>query len=291
MVTTVGIMTRADCCQSREDTARVLLANTEAAPDSIVGATDCLNPGGGFPASTYRNYNCTGSAPARFVYLAVFCSAVCAAVATVFCQRHLANHSPNFCCLQTPCLAINPAEITVWGAVQTFPAVMSRIVFNAATSTMSSTQGGACGGTGTAQACASNAINGELTCRYRLYVHDAVVVLFVLSLRTVGVISATDYAHSNVGANVTNYAWCVSIETALSASPNLWRVLIAGACGTRGLLQPRSTTCFSRRVTSSPLLASRSGTETQEFRLQCRTTRLPLPMRRPHRLLRSAMLT
>ena len=69
-------MTRADCCQTREDTARVLLANSEALPDSIWGATDCLNPGGGFPASTFRNYSCAGSAPARFVYIALFCATV-----------------------------------------------------------------------------------------------------------------------------------------------------------------------------------------------------------------------
>lgn len=76
LVTTVGLMTRADCCQTREDTARVLLANSEAMPESIWGATDCLNPGGGFPASTFRNYSCAGSAPARFVYVALFCATV-----------------------------------------------------------------------------------------------------------------------------------------------------------------------------------------------------------------------
>ena len=35
-----------------------------------------INPGGGFASGLYRNYNCVGSAPARFVFLVLFCSTV-----------------------------------------------------------------------------------------------------------------------------------------------------------------------------------------------------------------------
>ncbi len=76
MITRVGLQTRGDCCNFREDTARVVLTNVEARPDSVIGATDCFNPGGGFPVATFRNYDCTGSAPARYVFVTMFCTAV-----------------------------------------------------------------------------------------------------------------------------------------------------------------------------------------------------------------------
>lgn len=40
MVQTVGLMTRSDCCQTREDTAHVILTNVEAMPQTVIGATD-----------------------------------------------------------------------------------------------------------------------------------------------------------------------------------------------------------------------------------------------------------
>lgn len=117
LITTVGLLSRSDCCFNREggwecrrcaqpchspsvaapvcaDNAFVILANTEAIPSTITGATACINPGPSAGLSTWRNYSCANSAPARFVYLAVFCATVAS------------------------CAPINPAEIRPYGALQ-----------------------------------------------------------------------------------------------------------------------------------------------------------------------------
>ena len=177
MITSVGLMTRPDCCQSREDTVRVILANTEAMPGSIVGATDCDNPGGGFGPSVYRNYSCSGSAPARFVYVALFCSSVRLGGYARIRVSHIVRllFYPLPC--QLPCAAISPAEITVWGYQQTYPPAMARISFLPSTSTMSSFNG-ACTNP---QLCAANAING--------------------------IVSTTEYVHTSTTALVSDYSW------------------------------------------------------------------------------------
>jgi hypothetical protein len=173
---------RASCCQSRENNARVLLANDEATPESIFGATDCTNPGPGSVGSVYRNYSCLGSAPARFVYLASFCSTVGACGGPLTQLWHFNSGTLAFTppsSSQVPCDAINPAEITVWGYAQTFPATVTRIVFNAATSLLSSALGsGSCSNT---QTCAANAING--------------------------ILATTDYVHTSTGAAQASFVW------------------------------------------------------------------------------------
>jgi hypothetical protein len=88
MITTVGLATRGDCCNWREDGARVILMNTEAKPESVIGATECTNPGGGFGLATYRNYNCIGSPPARFAVITLFCITVSYSSRLVFYTHH-----------------------------------------------------------------------------------------------------------------------------------------------------------------------------------------------------------
>lgn len=173
MITRVGLMTRADCCQTREDRARVLLSTNEVTPANLVAATDCLNPGGNFGPSVYRNYSCIGSAPARFVYVVAFCTSVRTLQGEVHVTHADAYPRPS----QFPCQPINPAEITVWGYSQTYPPVYSRVSFLNQTSRMSS----AYPTCGTPQGCAWAAING--------------------------IISFTDYAHTNQSTPLSSYVW------------------------------------------------------------------------------------
>ena len=103
IIARVGLQVR-ETWGFRDDSAHVILANIEALPSTIIGATSwcvqtdvwvryfyiillfcptsvpstlySINPGSGFAVGSFRNYNCNGSAPSRFVYIAQLCSTV-----------------------------------------------------------------------------------------------------------------------------------------------------------------------------------------------------------------------